>query len=322
MTGFLPPRWPASEFLQALFLSILLSIPAAAPARAAGAPDATSPRPLLTLLTDFGNNDFYVPTLKGAIYSVDPNARIVDLTHEVVPFDVREAAFLLAESSREFPAGTIFVGIVDPGVGTDRKPIAIRTRDGSYFVGPDNGILIEAAELRGIAEVREIRNRGYQRRGDRSSTFHGRDLFGPAGASLGKGMPFEPIGPRRETWVRIERKAPSGGKGKASGEVLHADSYGNLLTNLTEDHMAGAGLRAGKRLSVHIGGASFDASFVETYASVPSGERLVTVGSTGRIEIAINEGNLAETLGVGAGQIVSLVVAGTVESGAGRGVGR
>ncbi len=197
-------------------------------------PDAASPRPLLTLLTDFGDDDFYVPTLKGAIYSVDPNARIVDLTHEVPPFDIREAAFLLAESSREFPAGTIFVGIVDPGVGTGRNP-------------------------------------AYQRRGDRSSTFHGRDLFGPAGASLAKGRPFAPIGPRRANWVRIEPKAPSAGKGKASGEVLHADSYGNLLTNLTDEHMAGAGLQAGKRLSLHLGGASYDAPFVETYTSVPSG---------------------------------------------------
>ena len=109
---------------------------------------------------------------------------MVDLTHEVPPFDVREVAFLLAESSRDFPPGCVFVAIVDPGVGTIRKPVAIRARDGSLFVGPDNGLLLDAARIRGIAETREIANPAFMRRGARSSTFHGRDLFGPAGGRI------------------------------------------------------------------------------------------------------------------------------------------
>jgi S-adenosylmethionine hydrolase len=244
--------------------------------------------------------------MKGAIYAVDPRARIVDLTHRSPAFDVREAAFLLAESSREFPPGVVFVAIVDPGVGTPRKPIAIRTRDDSFFIGPDNGTLIEAARLRGIGEVREIANAAYMRRGTRSATFHGRDLFGPAGASIAKGMPFEEIGPKLQSWVEIARKVPRASKGRAAGEVVHADAYGNLLTNIREKEMRGAGFTRGERLRVKVGAHAFTAAFVRTYGDVPGGGRLLTVGSTGRVEIAINEGNLADTLGAGAGEAVIL----------------
>jgi S-adenosylmethionine hydrolase len=247
-----------------------------------------------------------VPTLKGAIYAVDSRARIVDLTHQSPAFDIREAAFLLAESSREFPPGVVFVGIVDPGVGTRRKPIAIRTRDDTFFIGPDNGILIEAARLRGIREVREIANPAFMRRGSRSTTFHGRDLFGPAGASIAKGMPFEEIGPKRQKWVEIAREAPSATKGRAGGEVVHADAYGNLLTNIGEKEMQGAGFMRGERLRVKVGKRSFTAPFAGTYGEVPAGARVVTLGSTGRVEIAINKGNLADTLGAGAGDAVIL----------------
>lgn len=251
-----------------------------------------------------------MPTLKGAIYAVDPEARVVDLTHEAPPFDIREAAFLMAESSREFPPGAVFVGIVDPGVGTSRKPIAIRTRDGSFFVGPDNGMLIEAAAFRGIAEVREIRNPDFMRQGTRSSTFHGRDLFGPAGASLARGMAFEKIGPKRNAWVTLHRRAPAFKKGRADGEVVHADAYGNLLTNLTAREMAGADLRMGARLSVRVGKHAFEAAYRETYGDVPAGRRVVTIGSTGRVEIAINAGDLAQALGAGAGDAVVFEPAG------------
>ncbi len=247
-----------------------------------------------------------MPALKGAIYAVDSRARIVDLTHRSPAFDAREAAFLLAESSREFPPGVVFVAIVDPGVGTHRKPIAIRTRDDSFFIGPDNGTLIEAARLRGIREVREIANPAYMRRGSRSTTFHARDLFGPAGASIAKGMPFEGIGPKLQTWVEIARKAPSVSKGRAGGEVVHADAYGNLLTNIGENEMREAGFRRGERLHVRVGAHAFTAAFVGTYGDVPAGGRVVTVGSTGRVEIAINGGNLADTLGAGTGDAVIL----------------
>jgi S-adenosylmethionine hydrolase len=265
-----------------------------------------SPRRMIALFTDFGDNDFYAPTLKGAIFAVDSRARVVDLTHESPPFDIREAAFLLAESSREFPPGVVFVGIVDPGVGTRRKPIVIRTRDDSFFVGPDNGMLVEAARLRGIREVREIANRAFMRRGARSTTFHGRDIFGPAGASIAKGMPFEKIGPKLEIWVEIARKAPRASKGRASGEVVHVDTYGNLLTNIEEKEMAGAGFKQGDRLRVRVGAHVFVTPFAGTYGDVPAGTRVVTVGSSGRVEIAINEGSLAEALGAGAGEAVVL----------------
>jgi S-adenosylmethionine hydrolase len=268
--------------------------------------EAGAGRRLIALLTDFGNNDFYVPTLKGAIYAVDPDARVVDLTHEVPPFNIREAAFLMAESSREFPAGVVFVGIVDPGVGTARKPIVIRTGDGSFFVGPDNGMLIEAAEIRKIVEVREISNQEYMRRGARSTTFHGRDMFGPVGAFLARGKSFAGVGPRVESWVTLTRKPPDARKGRASGEVVHADAYGNLLTNLTDQEMKTAGFKKGARLMISVGDNRFPAPYAGTYGDVAEGSRVVTVGSTGRVEIAINAGSLAESLGAGAGDPVTL----------------
>jgi S-adenosylmethionine hydrolase len=269
----------------------------APPPALSGDAGADPERRIVALLTDFGDNGFYVPALKGAIYAIDPHARVIDLTHQAPHFDIREAAFLLAESSREFPPGVVFIGVVDPGVGTSRKPVAIRTKDDSFFVGPDNGMLIEAAALRGIAEVREIRNPDYMRRGARSSTFHGRDIFGPAGASLAKGMSFENIGPKRASWVPIKRRAPSVSKGAAAGEVLHVDAYGNLLTNLTAGEMVGAGLAPGERLLVSVGKNFFEAPYQNTYGEVGPGERVVTIGSTGRVEIAINEGSLAKALG-------------------------
>ncbi len=234
---------------------------------------------------------------------------MIDLTHEVPPFDIREGAFLLAESSREFPPGCVFVAIVDPGVGTARKPIAVRARDGSFFVGPDNGLLADAARIRGIAEIREIANPAFTRRGGRSSTFHGRDIFGPAGAHLARGDDFTSIGPEREGLVELPHRAPRAGDGRASGEILHVDRYGNLITNLTEKEARQAGLSKGAPVRATIGGSEFVARFERTYGDVPRGARVLVPGSTGRLELAINEGDLGKAIGARAGDTVTLRIA-------------
>ena len=200
------------------------------------------------------------------------------------------------------------MAIVDPGVGTARKPIALRTRDGSFFVGPDNGLLPDAARLRGIAEVREIANPAFMRRGARSSTFHGRDLFGPAGAHLARGDDFAAIGPVRVAWIELEHRLPRAARGRAEGEVVHVDRYGNLITNLTESSARAAGLAQGGEVRVTVGGSTFDVPFARTYGDVPSGKRVLVSGSTGRLELAINEGNLGKALGARAGHPVVLEI--------------
>lgn len=288
-----------------LAATLLIHAPPA-PARAADAP-----RRILALLTDYGTRDFYVATLRGAILSVDPRARVIDLTHEVPPFDIREGAFLLAESSREFPPGTVFVAIVDPGVGTTRKPVAIRVRDGSLFVGPDNGLLVDAARMRGIVETREIASPAFMRHGARSSTFHGRDLFGPAGAHLARGDDFAAVGPVRKAFVELPHHAPRAQRGRASGEVLHVDRYGNLITNLTEKEARAAGLVRGGRVRATVGKTTFDVPYAGTYGDVARGERVLVTGSTGRLELAINEGDLGRAIGARAGEPVSIEAART-----------
>ena len=200
----------------------------------------------------------------------------------------------------------MFVAIVDPGVGTARKPVAIRAGDGSLFLGPDNGLLVDAARIRGIVETREIANPSFMRRGALSSTFHGRDLFGPAGAHLARGDDFPSIGPLRRSLVELPHRAPRAVPGRASGEILHVDRYGNLITNLTEKQAREAGLSQRSRLRATIGKNVFGVPFAGTYGDVPRGERVLVAGSTGRLELAINEGNLGKAIGARAGDTVTI----------------
>lgn len=251
--------------------------------------------PVITLLTDFGLSDTYVGQVKGAILAVAPGATLVDLTHAVPPQDVRGGAFALWSAVDPFPAGTIHLAVVDPGVGTARRALAIRCGRGDLLVGPDNGLLVPAAaKLGGIAAAAELADPAY-RRPSVSSTFHGRDLFGPAAGHLASGVPPERMGPLVADVNRPFAFPVPVRRGSAlEGEVLHVDVYGTLVSNVPSS-------AAPPSFTIEIAGRSVDGPSPH-FEAVAEGELLALPGSAGLIEIAVRNGSAASSLGARAGE--------------------
>ena len=210
------------------------------------------PNGLIALLTDYGERDFYAAALKGVIYSIYPQAKVVDITHEVEPFNIHEGAVTLLLAARAFPPGTIFVAVVDPGVGTERRSIIVKTQNNLFFVGPDNGLLTLVMQEFGVQEIREITNEKWMRL-PVSYTFHGRDIFAPAAAHLAQGWPLAEAGPivTDPIWLPIEVARVE--DGKVIGQVLMIDQYGNIQANITGDLLAQIGLSVGDAVSVQVG---------------------------------------------------------------------
>ena len=238
----------------------------------------------LTFTTDFGTRDHYVGAMKGVVARVAPEARVLDITHEVPSFDIAEGAFAIAQAFPYYPIGTVHIVVVDPGVGSARRPLAAAV-DGHFFVAPDNGVLSQVLDGADSFEARTIDKRhGLSRM---SRTFHGRDLFAPTGAKLADGMPFEDVGERVEDPVRLPPVAVSDGVGR----VLHVDGFGNIVTSFAiHDLSDGAVLAiAGKTVQ----------SRSETYASAPAGELFMIAGSSGYIELSLRRGSAAAAIGTG-----------------------
>ena len=255
-------------------------------------------RPLITLTTDFGTRDGYAASMKGVILGIAPEAVVVDITHEIAPGDVRAGAFILMTTSRDFPPGTIHVAVVDPGVGTARKALAVRTAR-STFLGPDNGLLSWALRAEGRYEAESIENPRFMRPSV-SATFHGRDIFAPAAAHLALGAPFQALGPvvapREAPWI-----TPTPRGEDLEGEVIHVDRFGNAVTNLAlADLLARAPLSG---WSFEAGGVALG-GLVATYGAAEPGVPLVLTGSAGLIEVAVSRGSAAEILGLRPGSPV------------------
>ena len=257
------------------------------------------PNGLVVLHTDYGADSVYVGVLKGAIYKAFPQARIDSITNSVPPFDILAGAQMLSEAAGEFPAGTVFCCVVDPGVGTARKPIILETKTGHVFVAPDNGLLTLVARRLGIAQIREITNTSLWRTGDVSHTFHGRDIFGPVSAALARGVPLAEIGPVFESMVTQDIPEPQIEGGKVTGVVIRSDPYGNLITHITADHLSKIGLTLGDTADVQVGSAHFSAPWAAAYGDVPEGARLLVVQSSGYVELAVNMRSLADAIGEG-----------------------
>ena len=254
-------------------------------------PVPPAPR-LITLLTDFGRSDTYVGVMKGVIATIAPEARVIDLVHDVPAQDTRAGAFHLMAAYRYFPAGTIHVAVVDPGVGTARAIVAVRAGDYT-FLGPDNGVLRWAVDDAGVESIVRVESADH-RLPDVSATFHGRDVIAPAAAHLARGLPLESLGPPAGILQGAPFPRPDGGR----GVVIHVDRFGNCITNLTiptaPTALPGAHVEVlGRRLRV-----------VRTYGDMAAGEAAALVGSAGRFEIAVNGGSAAEQLGIGVGSPV------------------
>jgi S-adenosyl-L-methionine hydrolase (adenosine-forming) len=248
-------------------------------------------RPIIALLTDFGTRDHYTGTMKGVILGICPDVTLVDITHEVPPHDVMAGALELAASAKYFPTGTIFVVVVDPGVGSARRGIAVDTGD-MRFVAPDNGVLTAVLRETPAKKVIELTERRYARP-TVSRTFEGRDRFAPAGAWLAKGIQLTALGRPAANIQQIDIPAPEIGADSISGVVLRVDRFGNLVTNI--DRKSLERFAQSHSVTIEAGGKS-GARLVATYAELPAGDVGGLFGSTDHLEIAAPSASAAERL--------------------------
>jgi S-adenosylmethionine hydrolase len=251
--------------------------------------------PTVVFLSDFGTRDDAVATCKGVMLQIAPGLRVIDLTHDVKPFSVADGARLLADTAEYYPAGTVFLAVIDPGVGGSRKPMLLRTKRGQFFVLPDNGLATIVAERQGVVGAREIADPAWMRPGGRSSTFHGRDVFAPAAAHVARGDAWRTAGPTIEKPVRLEIHTA-----RIDGDVLHGEvvatdgPYGNLITNVDASLFATLGYKTGDDVPIEIGTERLTLPFQRTFSDVAEGSALLFVDSRSRLGVAINRASFAE----------------------------
>jgi S-adenosyl-L-methionine hydrolase (adenosine-forming) len=256
---------------------------------------------MITLTTDFGLKDPYVAEMKGVILSINPDAKLIDVSHDVEKFDIRMGAFMLASVTPYFPKGTVHLAVIDPGVGTDRRAIVVQTKD-AFFVGPDNGLLMLTAKSYGILNVFEIANPAF-RLPRVSSTFHGRDIFAPAAAYLDKGVKPEQFGSKVTDFVIPKFVYASRKSNTLTGEVLNIDSFGNIVTNIVEKELGKI-----ERAIVKLSDCSLEFTFAKTYAEAKPKEPIALIGSHGFLEISLNKGSAAEKFKIHSGDAVTVTL--------------
>jgi len=262
--------------------------------------------PIITLLTDYGLKDSYVAEVKGAILGITPDATIIDISHDIGNYNVEEGAFHLARSAPYFPEGTVHIGVVDPGVGGGRKPIIIQSRR-AFFVGPDNGLLAPAAERLGVERVYEISNRRLLPP-KVSDVFDGRDVFGPIGALLAKGVAPSELGSEVSGYVRLTNYEPKVVGSHIEARVIHVDGFGNLVTNITSEVLKDIDARDRCVFAVNVHGREYRVPYVRHFSAVPKGELLMLVAGGGYLELSVNMGSAHEHLGVERGDKVNLTL--------------
>lgn len=265
------------------------------------------PNGSVILFTDYGVDSLYVGILKGVIHGKAPQVRVDSLTNAVPPFDVETGAYMIAEGCAFLPPGTVFCCVVDPGVGSTRKGVVLETLKGQYFVAPDNGLLTLVAQRDGIKAIYETENAALWREGTLSSTFHGRDIFGPVAAAIASGTALKEVGPPLDSLMMLPLAAARVEEDAARGEVTRIDEYGNVITSIPGVMLTGTlAVPLGEALAVTIGGQSFAAKFVRTYSDVAKGGYLVLVQSSGFVECAINLGSLGMAIGAKPHDAVSI----------------
>ncbi len=256
---------------------------------------------IITLLTDFGLNDVYVGVMKGAIAQINPTLTVVDLTHQIPPQNVAAGRFCLMSAYRYFPDETVHVAVVDPGVGGNRRAIALQFPSG-FLVGPDNGLFGGILSQSGAILAVELTNPDYWRVSSPSTTFHGRDIFAPVGAHLASGVPLKQLGREIDLASLVELPIPKCQQTErgVTGCIQYCDRFGNLVTNIP------GSLVAGKIWSVAIAGQTILGS--QTYSDVPSGNLVALIGSNDWVEIAVNGGNARIRLEVDLGANVAVLI--------------
>ena len=255
----------------------------------------------IVFMTDFGVVDDSVAICRGVMYGIAPDVRIVDLTHQVTPFSILDGARFLYGASPYYPAGTVFVVVVDPGVGSTRKAIVAHTKRGQYFVLPDNGLMTLVEQRDGIDAVREITNPEWMIGSKLSSTFHGRDIFSPVGAHLARGDDWKTVGPEMlvKDLVHMDLKMARVDEHGLSATVIATDGpFGNLVTNVEANEFLKLGYERGQEVPVKIGNKELKIKFVKTFSDVPLNQPLMYIDSRGRLGLAVNQNSFAATYGV------------------------
>jgi S-adenosyl-L-methionine hydrolase (adenosine-forming) len=261
-----------------------------------------SPSRIITLTTDFGSQDYYVSAMKAVILGISPDVRFVDISHDLPPQDIMAGAWVLKNTAFLYPPGTIHLAVIDPGVGSTRRPVLVQVRD-QLFVGPNNGLfsLVAESEDHRVFELTEQR---FWREAV-SPTFHGRDIFAPVAAWLSKGEPQEHFGRELKELTAYRWAKPIADDEGVQGWVMHIDRYGNLITNIPESFIRQYDRES--MFKIYVGNTILK-EISETFSEVPDGEAVALVGSSGMLEIAINKGNAQQMLGVEKGAPVSLVI--------------
>jgi S-adenosylmethionine hydrolase len=278
-----------------LILLALLFLPSVASTQTAKYPQT------IVFMTDFGVVDDSVAICRGVMYSIMPDVRIVDLTHQVTPFSILDGARFLYGATPYYPAGTVFVVVVDPGVGSTRKAIVAKSKRGHYFVLPDNGLLTLVEQRDGLEGVHEITNSDWMIGTKLSSTFHGRDIFSPVGAHLARGDEWTKVGPETPvaSLVRLELKVAWLDERGATAEVIATDGpFGNLVTNFDGEDFLKLGYQRGQEVPVNIGGKEMNIKFVKTFSDVPRGKPLLYIDSRGHLGLAVNQGSFSAVYGL------------------------
>lgn len=260
---------------------------------------------IVTLLTDFGTKDPYVAEMKAVIVSICPEAQIIDISHQIEKFNVRMGAFTLASAVPYFPEKTIHVAVVDPGVGTKRRPIIVETQR-CFYVGPDNGVLMSSAQKEGIKRVCQIGN-PLLMLSKVSKTFHGRDIFAPAAAHLAGGNMLSEFGPEIHDYV-VPRFAKPEIKGNGLiGEVVHIDDFGNIISNISIEDLKKIGAKENRFLDIRFRGKALRLRFCSAYGDVSAKQPLALLGNHEFLEVSVNQGNAAKKFKVKTGDSVRLL---------------
>jgi len=264
----------------------------------------------VTFLSDFGLQDDFVGTCHGVIKGIAPDAQIIDLSHGIPPQQVLQGALVLANTLPYMPVG-VHLAVVDPGVGGARRPLALRDEAGRLYVGPDNGLLIPAAERAGIAAAHELANPDYALPSI-SRTFHGRDLFAPAAAHLARGVPLEDLGPPigTDALVLLELPQAEVGQTRIGATILYVDNFGNIVLNLTREHVDQVGIVPGTQVELELGGERVYAVAARTFADARRGDIILYEDSYRNMSVAISGGDAAQLLRARAGQSLRINVRG------------
>ena len=282
--------------------ALLLFLPLAGCSRQPTAPasaQASSARPAIVFMTDFGTANDAVAICRAVIYGIAPDVRITDITHQVTPFSIEEASRFLYGVTPYYPEGTVFLVVVDPGVGTSRKAIAVKSKKGQYFILPDNGVITAVLDRDGLESAREITNQHWMISAPLSSTFHGRDIFSPAAAHLAAGWEFDLVGPPVQQLVRLTPKISVTSAKGIDGDIIGLDDpYGSLITDIQGEDFKQLAYNFGDTVFVQINKRVVGLPYARTYMDVPVGESLLYVDSRGRVGIAINQGSYSRKFNI------------------------